>query len=132
MKKILFLLVIGGALFTASCTKRYDTVVPNKSVIYTVKTTDWSVTADGKSDSVSLSANQIGNYLTKNGAVLVYFSFFDNVYEQIPEVYNNVSYSYYNDGGSLVLYSQNAGGTTPYLPTQDISVKLVLIPASQY
>jgi hypothetical protein len=130
MKKILFLLVIGGALFTASCTKRYDTVVPNQSITYTVKTTDWSVTADGRSDSVSLSANQIGNYLTKNGAVLVYFSFFEGVYEQIPEVYNNVSYSYYNNAGNLVLYSQDAVGSTPYLPTQDISVKLVLIPSN--
>jgi hypothetical protein len=52
------------------------------------------------------------------------------VYEQIPEVYNNVSYSYYNNAGNLVLYSQDAVGSTPYLPTQDISVKLVLIPSN--
>jgi hypothetical protein len=130
MKKILFLLVIGGALFTASCTKRYDVVEPNQSLTATVKTTDWSITADGKADSVSLPAKQIGNYFNDSGAVLVYFSFFDGVYEQIPEVYNNVSYSYYNDAGTLVLYSQNAAGTAPYLPTQDINIKLVLVAAN--
>jgi len=130
MKKILFLLVIGGALFTASCTKRYDAVVPNLTVIRNVKTTDWAVTADGRADSVSLPAKQIGNYFNQQGAVLVYFSFFNGVYEQIPEVYNNVSYSYYNNSGNLVLYSQDAGGTTPYLPTQDITVKLVLVAAN--
>jgi len=130
MKKILFLLVIGGALFTASCTKRYDVVQPNQHYTAVVKPSDWSVTADGKSDSVSLPAKQIGNYFNQQGAVLVYFSFFEGVYEQIPEVYNNVSYSYYNDAGNLVLYSQDAGGTTPYLPTQDITVKLVLVAAN--
>ena len=130
MKKILFLLVIGGALFTASCTKRYDVVQPNQHYTTTVKPSDWTVTSDGKSDSVSLPAKQIGNYFNQQGAVLVYFSFFEGVYEQIPEVYNNVSYSYYNDAGNLVLYSQDAGGTTPYLPTQDITVKLVLVAAN--
>jgi hypothetical protein len=130
MKKILFLLVISGALFTASCTKRYDVVQPNQHYTAVVKPSDWSVTADGKSDSVSLPAKQIGNYFNQQGAVLVYFSFFEGVYEQIPEVYNNVSYSYYNDAGNLVLYSQDASGTTPYLPTQDITVKLVLVAAN--
>ena len=131
MKKILFLLVIGGALFTASCTKRYDVVQPNQHYTATVKPSDWTVTSDGKSDSVSLPAKQIGNYFNQNGAVLVYFTYDGgSTFEQIPEVYNNVSYSYYNDAGNLVLYSQNAGGTTPYLPTQDITVKLVLVAAN--
>jgi hypothetical protein len=130
MKKILLFLIIGGALVTASCTKRYDVVEPNQSLFHTVATTDWAVTADGKSDSVSIPAKQIGNYFNDSGAVLVYFSFFQGSYEQIPEVYNNVSYSYYNDAGNLVLYSQNAAGTAPYLPTQDINVKLVLVAAN--
>jgi hypothetical protein len=130
MKKILFLLVIGGALFTASCTKRYDVVQPNQVLNHTVLSTDWSVTTDGRADSVSIPARQIGNYFNESGATLVYFSFFSGVYEQIPEVYNNVSYSYYNDAGNLVLYSQNAAGTAPYLPTQDINVKLVLVAAN--
>ena len=132
MKRILFLLVIGGALITASCTKRYDVVEPNKTKAFTVTPSQWAVTSDGRSDSVALSANEIGNYLTADGAVLVYFTYDGgSTFEQIPEVYNNVSYSYYNNAGNLVLYVQSADGSTPYLPTQNIGVKLVLIPSNE-
>ncbi len=129
MKKILFFLLIGGsALFMASCTKRYDETTPNRSYVTTVKSTDWTVTSDGKADSVSIKADQIRDFFN-TGGVLVYFSFEQGSYEQVPEVYNNVSYSYYNDAGNLVLYSQNAAGTAPVKPTQDIGVKLVLVAA---
>src|ERR1700760_2312485 len=115
MKKVLFFLLIGGsALFMASCTKHYDETTPNRSYQTTVKPTDWTVTSDGKADSVSIPASQIHNFF-ETGGVLVYFGFDQSSFEQIPEVYNNVSYSYYNDAGNLVLYSQNAAGTAPVL-----------------
>jgi hypothetical protein len=130
MKKILFFLLIGGsALFISSCTKQYNETTPNRVYTATVTPTQWTKTSDGKADSVSIPAQQIGNFFNESGGVLVYFSFYEGSYEQIPEVYENVSYSYYNDAGNLVLYSQTADGTTPVAPTQDIGVKLVLVAA---
>lgn len=128
MKKILFFLLIGGALFMASCTKQYNQVTPNRSYETTVHPSDWTKTSDGRADSVSIPAKQIDGFFD-SGAVLVYFGFYQDSFEQIPEVYNNVSYSYYNDRGNLVLYSQSADGSTPVAPSQDVLVKLVLVAA---
>ncbi|HTH82567.1 MAG TPA: hypothetical protein VL490_06510 [Mucilaginibacter sp.] len=116
------------AAFT-SCKKTYISQTPNQTYFVTVKASSWTQTADGKSDSVSIKAPAIDNFFNDNGATLVYFSFFKGVYEQIPEVYNNVSYSYFHYPGNLVLYSQPATGGTPVKPTDDIVVKLVLIPS---
>ena len=129
MKKffsIACLAIVVAAL--SSCTKKYiSTGSNNQTYLITVKASSWTKTADGKSDSVAIKAPVIDNYFNNNGATLVYFSFFKGVYEQIPEVYNNVSYSYFHAPGTLVLYSQPATGGTPVLPTDDIVVKLVLV-----
>jgi uncharacterized protein YxeA len=131
MKKYLSIacLVVIVAAFT-SCKKTYISQTPNQTYFVTVKASSWTQTTDGKSDSVSIKASAIDNYFNDNGATLVYFSFFTGVYEQIPEVYNNVSYSYFHYPGNLVLYSQPATGGTPVKPTSDITVKLVLIPSN--
>ncbi|MDB4924667.1 hypothetical protein [Mucilaginibacter sp.] len=131
MKKILSIacvVLIVAAL--TSCKKTYVTnVTPNSTYLVTIPASSWMQTTDGKSDSVSIKAPAIDNFFNNNGATLVYFSFFKGVYEQIPEVYNNVSYSYFHYTGNLVLYSQPVGGGVPVKPTSDITVKLVLIPS---
>ncbi len=129
MKKLLSItcvVLIVAAL--SSCRKTYVTnVVPNQTYFVTVSASSWVQTTDGKSDSVSIKAPAIDSYFNTHGATLVYFSFFNNVYEQIPEVYNNVAYSYIHYPGNLVLYAQPPGGGTPVKPTNDITVKLVLV-----
>ena len=109
--------MIGGGLLMASCTKQYDETTPNRVYTTTVKPSDWTKTSSGTADSVAIPARQIGNFFNLQGGVLVYFSFYQGSYEQIPEVYNNVSYSYYNDAANLVLYSQSADGAMPFVPT---------------
>src|SRR5471030_1706071 len=126
MKKLLSITCV--ALIVAalsSCKKTYVTnVVPNQTYFATVSASSWVQTTDGKSDSVSIKAAAIDSYFDKYGATLVYFSFFSGVYEQIPEVYNNVAYSYIHYPGNLVLYAQPPGGGTPVKPTSAITVKL--------
>ncbi len=135
MKKILTIACVALVVAAlASCKKTYVTNVnPAETFTVNVAASSWTQTTDGKSDSVSLKAPAIDNFFNNNGATLVYFSFFKGVYEQIPEVYNNVSYSYFhyvdNNGGHLVLYAQPITGA-PVKPTSDITVKLVLVPSS--
>ena len=115
----------------SSCTKRYVTeVTPNQTYFFNVKASSWTQTTDGKSDSVSVHAPEIDKFFNDHGATLVYFSFFNGVYEQIPEVYNNVAYSYFHYPGNFVLYAQPPAGGIPVKPTDDIVVKLVLIPSN--
>ncbi len=132
MKKILSIACVALVVAAlASCKKEYVTNVnPAQTYTTTIAPTDWVQTKDGKSDSVSVKAPAIDSFFNNNGATLVYFSFFSGVYEQVPEVYNGTSYSYFHYTGNLVLYSQPIAGGTPVKPTQPITVKLVLIPSS--
>jgi len=116
----------------ASCKKTYVST-PNQTWSVTIQPSEWSQTTDGKSDSVDRVVPGVSSFFNDNGATLVYFSFVSGVYEQVPEVYNGASYSYFhyaaNDGLHLVLYSQPVNGGTPVKPTSDINVKLVLLPS---
>ncbi|HEY0246364.1 MAG TPA: hypothetical protein VGC01_12420 [Mucilaginibacter sp.] len=129
MKKVLSILsfVIVTIAFS-SCTKKYITPNPNESVIFKVPTTAWTLSTDGKSYYTVISTPEIDSYFNSYGGVLAYFSFDKDgsVYEQIPEVYNGVSYSYTHNAGSVVLYAQSYDGGTPIQPA-DLIFKLVLI-----
>jgi hypothetical protein len=135
MKKYLSIACVAIAVAAlSSCTKKYITeATPNQTWITNpaIQTNDWTQTADGKSDSVDRVIPGISQFFNNNGATLVYFSYYPGVYEQIPEVYNSVSYSYFhytdNKGLHLVLYSQPVNGGVPVKPTKPITVKLVLI-----
>lgn len=128
MKKYLSIICVAiVATALSSCTKKYITENNNKTYFATVQPGDWKLTADGKADSVSLHAPEIDSYFNEKGATLVYFSFFKTVYEQIPEVYGNVAYSYFHYPGNLVLYAQLPNGGGPAPQTDPITVKLVLI-----
>jgi uncharacterized protein YxeA len=131
MKKILSIACVALVVAAlASCKKEYITnVTPNQTYLVTISPSQWTQTKDGKADSVSIKAAAIDNFFNNNGATLVYFSFFNGVYEQIPEVYNGTSYSYFHYTGNLVLYTQPVNGGVPVKPTSDIKVKLVLIPS---
>jgi hypothetical protein len=137
MKKILSiacLAIVVAAL--ASCKKEYITNVsqtPNQTWLSKpVVTSDWSQTKDGKADSVSIVVKPT-DFFNTSDATLVYFSFSSGVFEQIPEVYNGTSYSYFhysdNAGLHLVLYAQPVNGGVPVKPALPITVKLVLIPS---
>ena len=62
-----------------------------------------------------LDTPEIDNYFNDYGGVLVYFSFTNGVYEQVPEVFDGVSYSYITRG-AIVLYAQTPDGVTPIKP----------------
>lgn len=123
----------------ASCKKTYVTnVAPAQAWIASAVTpSQWVQTKDGKADSVDIPVNSKYDFFQNStDATLVYFSFLPNIWEQVPEVYGGIAYSYFhyqdrNNTLHVVLYSQSASGSTPVKPVDNITMKLVTIPAER-
>ena len=131
MKKILSILFVAViAIGLSSCKKTYITPNPNQTILFDVPVSSWVLSDDGRSYYALLSTPEIDSYFNDNGGVLVYFSFNKGVYEQVPYVYNNVSYSYTHNQGSVVLYAQTPNGVTPIRPNA-MTLKLLLINSEQ-
>ncbi|MDB5089059.1 MAG: hypothetical protein JWR09_3053 [Mucilaginibacter sp.] len=125
MKRILSIIGCVIVLAASSCTKNY--VTPNQTILIDVKSTDWTTTDGGLTYSAVIDAPEIDSYFNDHGGVLLYLSFTDGVYEQIPEVYQGISYSYTHNTGSIALYAQSATGTS-VISRPDVSVlKFLLI-----
>ena len=130
MKKLLSILSFAMVvLVLSSCTKKYITPNPNQTILIDIAQSKWALSTDGKSYYYVVDAPEIDSYFNDNGGVLVYFSFTKGVYEQIPEVYNGISYSYTHNKGSLVLYAQSPDGNTPIKP-DPLTLKLLLLSSS--
>jgi hypothetical protein len=127
-KSLLIVLAVMFVAAISSCTKKYVTPNTNTTLFATVKANSWVLDpADGGSYSSQILVPALDDQYNDDGAVLVYMSFENGVYEQIPQVYAGQSFSYYHTTGKVVLYSQapNGGPATP--PNRDITVKIVLI-----
>ena len=130
MKKFLFLLLIGGALFVTSCTKQYNSVQPNQTFISDpIDPTTWTTADGGKNYQVNIDmTNKLTNYVNSNDAVIIALTFDGgNQYEQIPEVYNNVSYTYTYSKGIITVFAQSADGTQVIVAPPTFEAKIVLV-----
>lgn len=129
MKKSLsIVLAVMFVAVISSCTKKYVTPNTNTTVFATVKANSWVLDpADGGSYSAEILVPALDDQYNDDGAVLVYLSFANGVYEQIPQVYAGQSYSYYHTRGKVVLYSQAPTGGPKTPPASDLKVKIVLI-----
>ena len=129
MKK--FLSIIGCVILFAasSCTKQY--VAPgttNQTVYATLNPSDWRLYTDGRSYYGSINVSQIGATFNNVGGVIVAISFDSGAtYEQLPEVYNGVSFSFTYNAGNVSLYSQSPDGNTAIKPTSAVKVKIILV-----
>lgn len=134
MKRILTLvLFIGVALGLSSCTKEVNNIVqPNKTIIFTVQANDWE-RFDDATFSAFLDVPEIDNYLRDNGGVLVYASFDDGIYEQLPQVYYGISYTYDYETGGILLKTQYSDGSD-YPSTGKpgrVKIKVILLESDQ-
>jgi hypothetical protein len=127
MKKILFILCGVILMATSACKKTYITPNPNQTILIDVASSSWTTTDGGKTYVSTINTPEIDNYFNDHGGVLVYFSFTSGVYEQIPEVYQGISFSYTHNPGSLALYAQASDGVTVITPPADMVMKLLLI-----
>ncbi|MFA6946718.1 MAG: hypothetical protein WC220_12540 [Pedobacter sp.] len=125
MKKSVLLLALGILLVSAGCKKEY--IVPNRTVFATLNSGNWIKLDGGRNYTASINMPEIDNYFNDHGAVLVYISFDNGTYEQIPQVYNGVSYSYLIRSGQIVLEIQSSDGVGLITPPGSVKVKIVLI-----
>ncbi|MEJ7780017.1 MAG: hypothetical protein WKF68_10535 [Daejeonella sp.] len=125
MKRSLVFVCLSLILFAAGCKK--ETIVPNRTIIITLNTGRWIQVNGGRTYTASIDMPEIDNYFNDHGGVLVYISFENGTYEQVPQVYNGVSYSYVTRSGQIVMEIQSSDGTGTVTPPGTVRVKIVLI-----
>ena len=124
-------------LSVSSCTKQYVSPVVNQNKTLTVDITsaDWVAYTDGKSYTVPINVPGLDDASAKYDGVVVSISYDGgSTYEQLPEVYNGLSFSYTYNGsggsgnvGNVSIYAQSPDGGTAIKPTDPIKVKIVLV-----
>jgi hypothetical protein len=132
MKKIITLMGCVVLLALSACTKQYVTPgTTNQTVYANIVTSNWTPYTDNngsKSYEAPINVGLISNNFAQAGGIIVAISYDGgNTYEQLPEVYANVSYSYTYNAGNVTLYAQSADGTTAVQPTLPIKVKIILV-----
>lgn len=135
MKRLLVVLCVLGLFFSA-CKK--DTVTypatasgSNKTVMLTIPADSWVTTDNGVSYYASLNVPAITAAAADNDAVSAYISYGNNVYEQIPEVYQGVSYSYTYSTGNVTVYAQSPGAAEAINAPPAVTLKVVLVSSAQ-
>ena len=132
MKKFLSIVCCAIILSAvSSCTKQYVTPNPNQTLFANLASTDWVATTDAggvKSYSAQINVSQLDAGFAKFGGIIVAISYDGGTtYEQLPEVYGNLSYSFTYNTGNITLYAQTPDGITPVQPTDPIKVKIILV-----
>ena len=132
MKKNITILGCIILLAATSCTKQYVSPgTTNQTVYANVTPADWTLYTDNngsRSYSAPINISLLSSNFAQIGGTIVAVSYDGGkTYEQLPEVYANVSYSFTYNAGNLTLYTQSADGTTPIQPTLPIVVKIILV-----
>lgn len=129
-KGLLIILAVIFVTAISSCTKEYVTPAAgntNKTVVAkNVGANTWVFSSLDHAYTTDILVPDLDDYYNEVGAVLVYFSFTSGKYEQIPNVYDGVSYSFTHSKGKVTLFAQTVNGQ-PFQPSDNMNVKIVLI-----
>jgi hypothetical protein len=133
MKKLTLALLCLLGLSLAACTKQNNTTTinPGEAATFTIAPGDWSTQDNGLTYTATFDMPELDNTIFDHGAVLVYLSFDDGIYEALPEVYAGYSYGAYHSVGSVSVDFYATDGSTSDAPTADVYAKVVLISADQ-
>lgn len=118
-------------LLVTACEKT-EYVVPNRTVIVDLRARDWEPVANENTYEALIDLPEYDGYLNEQGAILVYAALEGQNYEQIPQVYKGVSYSYVANAGSILIQIQAANGSAVVTPPGSMRLKIVLIDSSAY
>lgn len=125
MKRLLTLM-IPLMLLMAACEK--SQYLPNRTIVTDVRSGNWINNGNGTNYSAAIDLPELDNYLQDRGGILVYASFDDRVtYEQVPQVYDGIAYSYVARRGQVRIDIQGSNGTEHIIPPSFMTVKIVLI-----
>jgi hypothetical protein len=132
MKKLLSIVCCAMLLLSvSSCTKQYITPNPNQTVYADLTSSSWTAFTDSggvKSYQAPINVNQLDGASASLDGVVVSISYDGgNTYEQLPEVYGGLSFSYTYNKGNVTIYAQSPDGSTAIQPTDPIKVKIVLV-----
>ncbi|MGV3685846.1 MAG: hypothetical protein ACO1NS_09485 [Daejeonella sp.] len=125
MKRSLIFMCLSLVLVAAGCKK--EMVVPNRTIITTLNSGSWVPNDGGRTYTAAIDMPEIDDYFNERGGVLVYISFDNGTYEQVPQVYNGISYSYITRTGQIVMEIQSSDGIGTVTPPGAVRVKIVLI-----
>ncbi|ATL47729.1 hypothetical protein COR50_11450 [Chitinophaga caeni] len=128
MKAYLFLPLLLVTMLSVSCTKTTNEyVVPNQTILFDLGADQWSFDANTNSYFAPISIPEIDVDVRDIDGVLVYISNPDGtVYEAIPNVYNDISYTYVYEEGQLTLEAQGVGSVGAGNPPR-LLVKVVIV-----
>ncbi len=101
MKKSVFLFAMSIMVLSAGCKKEY--IFPNRTVFVTLNPGNWIKLDGGRTYTASINMPEIDTNFHEYGGILVYISIDNSTYEQIPQVYNGVSYTYLSRSGQIVV-----------------------------
>lgn len=129
MKALLLVPMLLFAVFFTGCSKDGDVVIPNRTILTTVRSGDWKLNPDNdnKSYSVTLDMPEIDGNVNQTHGILVSVSADGTGFEAIPDVYNGFAFSYTHQPGSLTIETQSVEGTAGAPPGGDITVKIVIV-----
>ncbi|WP_143307033.1 hypothetical protein [Chitinophaga vietnamensis] len=132
MKKWFYLSVLLLAVVFTSCTKTTNEIIPNKTIIVPGNSGDWKYDGNTKSYYISISVPELDNNTNQTDAVVVSMARNGgSLYEALPEVYNNTSFTFIHQPGTVLIEAQGVNGSTIQLPPNNITFKIVLIPSTQ-
>jgi len=132
MKKLLSIVCCAMILLAvSSCTKQYITPNPNQTVYADLTAASWTAYTDPagvKSFQAPITVPALDQQSSDLDGVIISASYDGgDTYEQLPEVYGNLSYSYTYNAGNVTIYAQTPDGTTAVHPTDPIKLKIVLV-----
>jgi len=130
MKKWLYSLLALVLLTAASCTKTTNEIVPNTTIIVDVLSSDWKFDTNTKTYFISITTPEINNNSNQSHGILVAMSRDQTLYEALPEVFNNTSFTYIYQPGTVLIEAQSVNGAAIQLPTTNLRFKITIIPAN--
>jgi hypothetical protein len=134
MKQLIILFAGVILLGTTACrkvTENYYTT-PNKTIYVERIASQWTSSDAGKTYSTVIPFEDSDGFYHEYDGILVYASFDNgNIYEQIPQTYQGISYSYSTTINDAVVDLQSANFDVTVTPPNKVLFKIVLIPSEE-
>ncbi|MBE7177893.1 MAG: hypothetical protein INR69_15920 [Mucilaginibacter polytrichastri] len=126
---LLFILPI--LLLVSACRKTENVVIPNQTIYRNITANMWTSSDNGKTYTADLDLSNDIRFSSEVDGILVYLSYSEGSYEQIPFTYDSTAFSYAVSGNALRIDAQDPLADVEIENPGPIFVKIVLIPSSE-